>query len=150
MKGSWAGAMGQPQFMPSSYLQFAQDFDGDGRRDIWTTPDDVFASIANYLKGHGWNEGQTWGREVSIPKEAATRIAGDVGRREGTCRATRDMTVALPLGEVAVARRAQPRRRRAAEGGHRGQPGVGHVRATSSSIETTTRCSDTTAPTRTP
>jgi len=99
MKGSWAGAMGQPQFMPSSYLQFAQDFDGDGQRDIWTTPDDVFASIANYLKGHGWNESQTWGREVSIPKDAATRIAADEGRREGTCRATRDMTVTLPLAK---------------------------------------------------
>src|SRR5580765_4515843 len=54
MKGSWAGAMGQPQFMPSSYLQFAQDFDGDGHKDIWSNPGDVFASIANYLKGHGW------------------------------------------------------------------------------------------------
>ena len=99
LKGSWAGAMGQPQFMPSSYLQFAQDFDGDGRRDIWTTPGDVFASIANYLKGHGWTEGQTWGREVSVPKAAATRIAGTIGRRAGSCQATRNMTVPLPLAE---------------------------------------------------
>src|SRR6478735_9479042 len=99
LKGSWAGAMGQPQFMPSSYLQFAQDFDGDGRRDIWTTPGDVFASIANYLKGHGWQPGQTWGREVSVSPAAATRIAGQVARRTGTCQATRDMTVALPLAE---------------------------------------------------
>ncbi len=99
MKGSWAGAMGQPQFMPSSYLQYAEDFDGDGRRDIWSTPADVFASIANYLKGHGWVAGQAWGREVRVPREAATRIAATVARREGRCRAVRDMTVVLPLGE---------------------------------------------------
>jgi membrane-bound lytic murein transglycosylase B len=99
LKGSWAGAMGQPQFMPSSYLQFAEDFDGDGKKDIWTTPDDVFASIANYLKGHGWTEGQTWGREVMVPAAAARRIAATVARRTGSCQATRDMTVALPLQE---------------------------------------------------
>ena len=99
LKGSWAGAMGQPQFMPSSYLQYAEDFDGDGRRDIWTTPDDVFASIANYLKGHGWTPGRTWGREVKVSKDVASRIAGTVARRAGTCQATRDMTVQLPLAE---------------------------------------------------
>lgn len=99
LKGSWAGAMGQPQFMPSSYLQFAEDFNGDGKRDIWTTPDDVFASIANYLKGHGWTAGQPWGREVSVSKAAASRIAGTVGRRAGSCQATRDMTVPLPLAD---------------------------------------------------
>ena len=99
LKGSWAGAMGQPQFMPSSYLQFAEDFDGDGRRDIWNTPDDVFASIANYLKGHGWTPGQSWGREVSVSKIAVSHIAGTVARRAGSCQATRDMTVALPVAE---------------------------------------------------
>ncbi|MGE3955436.1 MAG: lytic transglycosylase domain-containing protein [Vicinamibacterales bacterium] len=99
LKGSWAGAMGQPQFMPSSYLKFAEDFDGDGRRDIWTTPVDVFASIANYLKGHGWVDGQLWGREVKVSREAASRIAGTVARRDASCRAKRDMTVALPLAE---------------------------------------------------
>ncbi|MFN7914764.1 MAG: lytic murein transglycosylase [Vicinamibacterales bacterium] len=99
LKGSWAGAMGQPQFMPSSYLQFAEDFDGDGRRDIWSTPADVFASIANYLKGHGWKDGQPWGREVTLSAAAASRIAGTVARREGSCKAERDMTVALPLSE---------------------------------------------------
>lgn len=97
MRGSWAGAMGQPQFMPSSYLEFAQDFDGDGRRDIWSSPADVFASIANYLRGHGWSAGQNWGREVRVSSKAASRIAERVARREGTCRATRDMTIALPL-----------------------------------------------------
>ena len=97
MRGSWAGAMGQVQFMPSSYLKFAQDFDGDGRRDIWFTTGDVLASIANYLKGHGWVAGQPWGREVVVPVRARRAIASDVARRDGTCRATRDMTVPLPM-----------------------------------------------------
>jgi membrane-bound lytic murein transglycosylase B len=97
MKGSWAGAMGQVQFMPSSYLKFAEDFDGDGRKDIWSTPGDVFASIANYLKGHGWTKGQSWGREVAIAAGPLRRIRADVPRREGACRATRDMTVAQPV-----------------------------------------------------
>ena len=96
MRGSWAGAMGQVQFMPSSYLLFAEDYDGDGKRDIWSTPADVFASIANYLKGRGWNAGGTWGREVKITPEVAKKIADDVERRNGTCQATRNMTVALP------------------------------------------------------
>jgi len=99
LKGSWAGAMGQSQFMPSSYLKFAEDFDGDGRKDIWSTPDDVFASIANYLKGHGWIAGETWGREVTAAPDAATRIARDIAHREGSCKAMRDMTVAQPLTE---------------------------------------------------
>jgi membrane-bound lytic murein transglycosylase B len=68
MKGSWAGAMGQSQFMPSSFMQYAVDFDGDGRRDIWKSEADVFASIANYLKSSGWRDDQTWGREVSLPQ----------------------------------------------------------------------------------
>ncbi len=63
--GSWAGAMGQCQFMPSSFLAYAQDFNGDGRKDIWGTVDDVFASAANYLSQSGWNDAETWGREVS-------------------------------------------------------------------------------------
>jgi membrane-bound lytic murein transglycosylase B len=96
LRGSWAGAMGQVQFMPSSYLKFAEDFDGDGRRDVWSDTGDIFASIANYLKGHGWEAGQDWGREVKVAPDAARRIAGGVARRTGGCRATRDMTVALP------------------------------------------------------
>jgi membrane-bound lytic murein transglycosylase B len=99
LKGSWAGAMGQPQFMPSSYLKFAEDFDGDGHRDIWSSPADVFASIANYLKEHGWKPGLRWGREVKVPAAARTRIAADVAKRAGSCQATRDMTVRLPLDE---------------------------------------------------
>lgn len=98
MKGSWAGAMGQPQFMPSSYLAFAEDFDGDGRRDIWSTPADVFASIANYLKANGWESEMPWGREVRIPRDAEAETAA-VSRRNGTCRARRDMSVAIPLKE---------------------------------------------------
>jgi membrane-bound lytic murein transglycosylase B len=97
LKGSWAGAMGQVQFMPSSYLKFAEDFDGDGKRDIWSTPGDVLASIANYLKGHGWAADQGWGREVKVTPDAARRIARDVAPRSGSCQATRNMTVPLPL-----------------------------------------------------
>jgi membrane-bound lytic murein transglycosylase B len=69
MKGSWAGAMGQSQFMPSSYLAYAQDFDNDGKKDIWNNHLDVFASIAFYLKSHGWDDSKTWGREVIVPNE---------------------------------------------------------------------------------
>ena len=97
MRGSWAGAMGQVQFMPSSYLKFAEDFDGDGRRDIWSSPPDVFASIANFLRDHGWTAGESWGREVKVSREAARRIGTKVDTRQGTCVATRDMTVALPM-----------------------------------------------------
>jgi peptidoglycan lytic transglycosylase B len=67
MTGSWAGAMGQNQFMPSSFLDFAVDFDGDGRRDIWSNRADVFASIANYLALTGWNGTESWGRQVRLP-----------------------------------------------------------------------------------
>jgi peptidoglycan lytic transglycosylase B len=97
LRGSWAGAMGQVQFMPSSYLQYAEDYDGDGHRDIWSTPADVFASIANYLSGHGWTDGETWGREVTITPAVAKTIVRDVARRDGSCKAMRDMTVPLPL-----------------------------------------------------
>lgn len=68
MMGSWAGAMGQNQFMPSSFLRFAVDHDGDGRRDIWGTHPDIFASSANYLSKVGWRGDQTWGRPVRLPK----------------------------------------------------------------------------------
>jgi membrane-bound lytic murein transglycosylase B len=67
LKGSWAGAMGQTQFMPTSYLNYAVDFDGDGKKDIWHTKADVFASVANYLKTEGWNDSLTWGRQVKLP-----------------------------------------------------------------------------------
>lgn len=67
MTGSYAGAMGQPQFMPSSYLRYAVDFEGNGRRDIWTSTPDVLGSIANYLARSGWRLGQSWGQAVTIP-----------------------------------------------------------------------------------
>jgi len=91
LKGSWAGALGQPQFMPSSYLQYALDFDGDGRKDIWTSLPDVFASVANFLQQHGWTKGARWGREVKIPS-ALNDAALAIPRREAGCRATRLMT----------------------------------------------------------
>ncbi|MFN7174123.1 MAG: lytic transglycosylase domain-containing protein [Thermaurantiacus tibetensis] len=67
MRGSWAGAMGQPQFLPSSYLAHAVDGDGDGRADIWTSVPDTLASIANYLKAAGWQAAVPWGLEVRVP-----------------------------------------------------------------------------------
>lgn len=67
MLGSWAGAMGQSQFMPSSFLAYAVDWDKDGKRDIWSTQADVFASIANYLSSVGWRDDITWGREIVLP-----------------------------------------------------------------------------------
>jgi membrane-bound lytic murein transglycosylase B len=67
MRGSWAGAMGQPQFMPSNFERLAVDFDGDGRRDIWDSRADALGSIAHYLSRHGWREGEPWGLEVLPP-----------------------------------------------------------------------------------
>ncbi|MEE8499346.1 MAG: lytic murein transglycosylase, partial [Kiloniellales bacterium] len=67
MQGSWAGAMGQLQFIPSTFMTYAVDFDGDGRRDIWTDLPDVFASAANFLAGIGWRGDELWGREVRLP-----------------------------------------------------------------------------------
>ncbi|WP_076920234.1 lytic transglycosylase domain-containing protein [Pseudoalteromonas sp. SK18] len=68
-KGSWAGAMGQTQFMPTSFNAYAVDYNNDGRKDIWTTKEDAFASIANYLKQEGWNDNLTWGRQVQLPAD---------------------------------------------------------------------------------
>jgi len=76
MMGSWAGAMGQVQFIPSSFRNFAVDYDGDGRRDIWTSLPDVFASAANYLAKAGWIKDETWGLEVSIPANFSASSAG--------------------------------------------------------------------------
>ena len=67
MKGSWAGAMGQMQFMPSTFVEHAIDFTGDGRKDIWHSLPDAFSSAANYLSNIGWRPGQLWGREVLLP-----------------------------------------------------------------------------------
>lgn len=98
LKGSWAGALGQPQFMPSTYLEYAQDFDDDGRRDIWTSQADVFASIAYYLQRHGWTKGAIWGREVRVAKALRAAVLA-IPRREAGCRARRLMTEPRPLRE---------------------------------------------------
>lgn len=75
MKGSWAGAMGQNQFMPTSFLSYAVDGNNDGKKDIWTDHADVFASMANYLKKEGWNDALTWGRQVKLPEGFDTSLA---------------------------------------------------------------------------
>ncbi len=67
LKGSFAGAMGKPQFLPSVYLRLAVDADGDGQKDIWNSEADAMASIANYLKNAGWKRGQRWGMAVAVP-----------------------------------------------------------------------------------
>lgn len=101
MLGSWAGAMGQSQFMPSSFLAYAADFNGDGRRDIWTDTGDVFASIARYLAAHGWHSDLTWGRPVRLPSDhAGLWRKVKRARPPRTCgRALRDHSRRLPLSE---------------------------------------------------
>ncbi len=74
--GSWAGAMGQVQFMPTSYLTYAVDHTGSGKKDIWNSRADIFASAANYLKKEGWKGNETWGRQVTIPKGFNIKLAG--------------------------------------------------------------------------
>lgn len=97
MKASWAGAMGQPQFMPTSYLQYADDFDGDGHKDIWNNKGDIFGSVANYLRSYKWQGDQTWGFEVSLPEGFAARLH-DVGMYDqGGCRAMNQHSKALKL-----------------------------------------------------
>lgn len=76
LQGSWAGAMGQLQFMPSVFRRYAVDMSGDGRSDIFDNTADVLASAANYLAGSGWETGQTWGREVRLPKRFDRKLLG--------------------------------------------------------------------------
>ncbi|BDY05318.1 lytic murein transglycosylase [Ferrimonas sp. YFM] len=76
MKGSWAGAMGQCQFMPTSFLAYAVDFDGDGKKDIWNNKADVFASAANYLKQVGWRDDLTWARQVTLTQPVKKEQTG--------------------------------------------------------------------------
>jgi membrane-bound lytic murein transglycosylase B len=83
--GSWAGAMGQCQFIPTSFIAYAADGDGDGKKDIWNNKADVFASIANYLKSEGWSNRKTWGRQVKLPNgfdQALIMPKGSKSRRE--------------------------------------------------------------------
>jgi membrane-bound lytic murein transglycosylase B len=75
-KGEWAGASGQPQFLPSSWTKFAVDYDGDGKKDIWTTKPDVFASIANYMKLNGWHADQPWAIYAKLPKNFDKTLIG--------------------------------------------------------------------------
>jgi membrane-bound lytic murein transglycosylase B len=114
MTGSYAGAMGQPQFMPSSYLRYAVDFEGHGKRDIWTSRADVLGSIANYLAKSGWRSGEGWGQQVALPPgfdfssigRDASRMLADWVRQGvrpfgGAWRAASDMPAAIvaPDGE---------------------------------------------------
>jgi membrane-bound lytic murein transglycosylase B len=81
MTGSWAGAMGQCQFMPSTFLGYAVDYDGDGKRDIWHNRADALASIANFITRLGWRGNETWGREVMLPTGFDARLAGLENKR---------------------------------------------------------------------
>lgn len=82
MKSSWAGALGQPQFLPTSFLKHAVDFDGDGRIDIWSSEADTLASIAKYLVDYGWAKGRDWGYEVRVPEDVSCALEGpDQGRK---------------------------------------------------------------------
>jgi lytic murein transglycosylase len=110
MRGSWAGAMGQTQFMPSSFLRHAVDADGDGRADIWSSPTDALASAASFLAHHGWAAGAPWGYEVALP--AGFQLAPDdqeryrpVGEWAGRGVARAD---GAPLAEGAEARLLLP------------------------------------------
>jgi lytic murein transglycosylase len=76
MKSSWAGALGQPQFLPSHFLKYAVDFDGDGKRNIWTSVPDTLASIAHYLREAGWNPERGWGLEANVPGEVSCTLEG--------------------------------------------------------------------------
>jgi peptidoglycan lytic transglycosylase B len=107
--------MGQPQFMPSSYLKFAEDFDRDGARDIWGSAADVFASIANYLKQSGWTPGARWGVAVTVAAAATEKIKAEAPLGGQGCEAVRQMTGSLPvsrwhqLGVRVVGRQAPPK-----------------------------------------
>lgn len=82
MKGSWAGAMGQSQFMPSSFLAYAQDYNKDGKKDIWGTQADVFASAANYLSKSGWKGDEKWGRRVTVPTSFTNEMIGRTNKKK--------------------------------------------------------------------
>ena len=108
MLGSYAGAMGQPQFMPSAYLHYAVDADHDGRRNIWTSEADVFASVANYLHGSGWKPDEPWGQAVQLTRDIpqsqlgrgnkqslASWMALGVRREDGSAFSRQDVTGAV-------------------------------------------------------
>ncbi len=107
LKGSWAGAFGQTQFMPSTYLRLAVDFDGDGRRDLVDSVPDALASTANFLKRAGWNPALTWGFEVALPAGMDTSGAGRRNKQAMSAWAARGIKradgQALPAGDTPVA-----------------------------------------------
>lgn len=104
MKGSWAGAMGQNQFMPSSFHRFAVDGNNDGKKNIWGDLSDVFASTANYLSTVGWKPGETWGREIKIPTSLQPAINAEQNtglntRANRTLQEWKDLGVTQPNGQ---------------------------------------------------
>ncbi|CFQ50696.1 membrane-bound lytic murein transglycosylase B [Yersinia frederiksenii] len=101
LKGSWAGAMGQSQFMPSSFLTYGADGDGDGKIDIWNNIDDVFASTANYLSTEGWKPGIGWGQEAQLPEGFNVALAGLKDNQAKTVAQWQQLGVTLiPGGKV--------------------------------------------------
>lgn len=98
LKGSWAGAMGQNQFMPSSYLRYGKDGDGDGKIDIWNNTSDVFASTANYLAKEGWQAGGSWGMEVKLPAGFNSALAGTKTTQGKSVAQWQKLGITLPDG----------------------------------------------------
>ena len=96
MKGSWAGAMGQCQFMPSNYLKYAVDADDSGKRDLWNSLDDVFHSMGNFLNTLGWQKQENWGREVTLPEGFDLALAD--GKTERPLQEWKDMGLTLADG----------------------------------------------------
>ncbi|KMM86982.1 membrane-bound lytic murein transglycosylase B [Pseudomonas taetrolens] len=101
MLGSWAGAMGQTQFIPTTYETHAVDFDGDGRRDIWNSSADALASTAHYLQSSGWKQGQPWGFEVKLPSNFDYTLADGAIRKSVS--EWQQLGVTLPAGSTAPA-----------------------------------------------
>lgn len=96
MKGSWAGAMGQCQFMPSNYLRYAVDGDQDGKKDLWNSLPDVFNSMGNFLQQLGWKRGENWGREVNLPANFNLSLAD--GKTEYSLKKWRQLGLTLVDG----------------------------------------------------
>lgn len=86
LNSSWAGAMGDPQFMPSSYMQYAVDYDADGKRDLWDSEQDILASIANFLADNGWESGLSWGKELTDGSKVSDDLQSNILRPDGTDR----------------------------------------------------------------
>lgn len=108
MKGSWAGAMGQNQFMPTSFNAYAVDSDGDGKKDIWANQADVFSSMANYLQKEGWDNEITWGRQVKLPAnfDISLAIPKNTGSRKKWLKAWRKREKTLSQWQALGIRRS--------------------------------------------